>query len=93
MRLAAPLLLLRWWARGAAEAGYRLHMEERLGLYGAPTESGRLWLHAVSLGETLAGLQEMLVYGLKGMAAYTHHAGRCQVLMLDAQPPSWMQCL
>ncbi|MFY8018080.1 MAG: 3-deoxy-D-manno-octulosonic acid transferase [Inhella sp.] len=54
MRLAAPLLLLRWWARGAAEAGYRLHMKERLGLYGAPTESGRLWLHAVSLGETLA---------------------------------------
>lgn len=29
-----------------------------------------------SLGETLAGLQEMLMYGLKGMAAYTHHAGR-----------------
>lgn len=28
-----------------------------------------------SLGETLAGLQEMLMYGLKGMAAYTHHAG------------------
>jgi hypothetical protein len=28
-----------------------------------------------SLGATLAGLQEMLVYGLKGMAAYTHHAG------------------
>jgi len=27
-----------------------------------------------SLGETLAGLQEMLMYGLKGMAAYTHHA-------------------
>lgn len=28
-----------------------------------------------SLGATLAGLQEMLMYGLKGMAAYTHHAG------------------
>lgn len=32
-----------------------------------------------SLGETLAGLQEMLMYGLKGMAAYTHHAGSCWV--------------
>ncbi|KAF8063692.1 hcp [Scenedesmus sp. PABB004] len=27
-----------------------------------------------ALGATLAGLQEMLAYGLKGMAAYTHHA-------------------
>jgi len=35
-------------------------------------------LRRESLGETLAGLQEMLMYGLKGMAAYTHHAGRCQ---------------
>ncbi|WIA21344.1 hypothetical protein OEZ85_000570 [Tetradesmus obliquus] len=31
-------------------------------------------LRRESLGATLAGLQEMLVYGLKGMAAYTHHA-------------------
>lgn len=26
------------------------------------------------LGDTLAGLQELLVYGLKGLAAYAHHA-------------------
>ncbi len=26
------------------------------------------------LGETPAGLQELLVYGLKGLAAYAHHA-------------------
>jgi hydroxylamine reductase (hybrid-cluster protein) len=26
------------------------------------------------LGQTLAGAQELLVYGLKGMAAYAHHA-------------------
>jgi hypothetical protein len=35
-------------------------------------------LRRESLGATLAGLQEMLVYGLKGMAAYTHHAGGYQ---------------
>nr|ARO50069.1 hybrid-cluster protein [Yamagishiella unicocca] len=28
----------------------------------------------VALGETLAGLQELLMYGLKGLAAYAHHA-------------------
>uniref|UniRef100_A0A7S0RFR5 Hydroxylamine reductase n=1 Tax=Chlamydomonas leiostraca TaxID=1034604 RepID=A0A7S0RFR5_9CHLO len=27
-----------------------------------------------ALGDTLAGLQELVVYGLKGMAAYAHHA-------------------
>lgn len=28
-----------------------------------------------SLGETLTGLQELIMYGLKGMCAYAHHAG------------------
>lgn len=37
-----------------------------------------------SLGETLAGLQEMLVYGLKGMAAYTHHAEALGATSRDA---------
>jgi hydroxylamine reductase len=27
-----------------------------------------------ALGDTLAGLQELVVYGLKGLAAYAHHA-------------------
>lgn len=54
LRLATPLLLARWWWRGRAEPGYRVAMAERLGLYGGDAESGRLWLHAVSLGETLA---------------------------------------
>jgi hydroxylamine reductase len=37
-----------------------------------------------SLGATLAGLQEMLMYGLKGMAAYTHHAGKAGPVDLAA---------
>ncbi len=54
MRLATPLLLARWWWRGRAEPGYRRHMRERLGFYRSTVEPGSLWLHAVSLGETLA---------------------------------------
>jgi 3-deoxy-D-manno-octulosonic-acid transferase len=54
MRLATPLLLARWWWRGRVEPGYRRTMPERLGLYTGKTEPGRLWVHAVSLGETLA---------------------------------------
>ena len=58
MRLATPLLLARWWWRGRAEPGYREKMSERLGFYeAAPDGTGRLWLHAVSLGETLAAKQ------------------------------------
>lgn len=37
-------------------------------------------LRRESLGATLSGLQEMLMYGLKGMAAYTHHAGIAALL-------------
>ncbi|KAI8467520.1 MAG: hybrid-cluster protein [Monoraphidium minutum] len=36
-----------------------------------------------SLGATLAGLQECLAYGIKGVAAYTHHAD-----MLGARDPA-----
>lgn len=54
MRLATPALLARWWWRGRVEPGYRVAMAERLGHYGPEVEAGRLWVHAVSLGETLA---------------------------------------
>jgi 3-deoxy-D-manno-octulosonic-acid transferase len=54
LRLATPAYLLRLWWRGRREPGYRQALPRRVGLgYGA-TEPGALWLHAVSLGETLA---------------------------------------
>jgi 3-deoxy-D-manno-octulosonic-acid transferase len=40
--------------RGAAEPGYLEHIEERFGRYAAMADPGRLWIHAVSLGETRA---------------------------------------
>lgn len=54
LRLATPLYFLRLWWRGRHEPAYRQHWRERLGLATAPVVPGRLWLHAVSLGETLA---------------------------------------
>lgn len=55
LRLVTPLYLLRLWRRGAAEAPYRQFLGERLGFYGGnPVSSGWIWVHAVSLGETLA---------------------------------------
>jgi 3-deoxy-D-manno-octulosonic-acid transferase len=54
MTLLIPLMLLRLWWRGRAEPLYRLAVPERLGRVAAVQEPGRLWIHAVSLGETRA---------------------------------------
>ena len=54
LRLGTPLYFLRLWWRGRQEPAYRSHWPERLGLGVAAPRPGRLWLHAVSLGETLA---------------------------------------
>lgn len=54
LRLLTPAYLLRLWRRGRAEPPYRQTMGHRLGLGYPPDAGGRLWLHAVSLGETRA---------------------------------------
>jgi 3-deoxy-D-manno-octulosonic-acid transferase len=55
LRLLGPVYLLRLWWRGRAEPMYRHAMAERLGGYdGEQPSSGWVWVHAVSLGETLA---------------------------------------
>ncbi len=55
--LLTPLYLVRLWRRGGAEPAYRMRLGERLGYYKLPPRRGQggvVWLHAVSLGETIA---------------------------------------
>jgi 3-deoxy-D-manno-octulosonic-acid transferase len=52
--LLTPLYFLRLWRRGAREPAYRQFWGERLGRSDGPAPPGRLWIHAVSLGETRA---------------------------------------
>jgi 3-deoxy-D-manno-octulosonic-acid transferase len=54
MTAAQPLLRRKLRRRGVSEPGYLHKVEERFGHYEGTTEPGRLWLHAVSLGETRA---------------------------------------
>jgi 3-deoxy-D-manno-octulosonic-acid transferase len=54
LRLLTPFYLLRLWRRGSKEPLYRHALLERLGVYLSKAEPGRLWVHAVSLGETRA---------------------------------------
>ena len=57
MRLLVPLFLARLWWRGRNQSGYRAHLWRRLGWYGTALASRPpklIWIHAVSVGETLA---------------------------------------
>ncbi|WP_425258094.1 3-deoxy-D-manno-octulosonic acid transferase [Rubrivivax sp. RP6-9] len=63
LRLATPVYFARLWWRGRHEPLYRAAWNERLGGFDGAPGTGRLWLHAVSLGETRAA--EPLVAALR----------------------------
>ena len=52
--LAAPFVLARLYWRGRKLAGYRSRIAERFGRYQPAAPGPRIWLHAVSVGETRA---------------------------------------
>ena len=55
MRALQPLLRRKLRHRGRQEPGYLMNVPERFGFYdGLAPEPGRIWVHAVSLGETRA---------------------------------------
>ena len=64
MRALQPLLRRKLRRRGRQEPGYLMNVPERFGFYdGLAPEPGRIWVHAVSLGETRAAA--MLVEALR----------------------------
>jgi 3-deoxy-D-manno-octulosonic-acid transferase len=97
LRLATPLYLARLWWRGRSEPLYRTAWSERFGGHAGEPAAGRLWLHAVSLGETRAasaliealrlqrpGLRLLLTHG----TATGREAGRALLQAGDAQ--AWL---
>ncbi len=52
--LVTPLLLLKLWRRGKLSPAYRQRIKERFGYASVTTTSPPLWVHAVSVGETVA---------------------------------------
>ncbi len=53
--LLLPVVLLRLWWRGRVNPGYRLRWRERFAVL-PPLQTGGIWVHAVSVGETLAAV-------------------------------------
>ncbi len=97
LRLGLPIYFARLWWRGRQEPGYRANWVERLGGFAGAPQPGRLWLHAVSLGETRAamplvealraqrpGLSLLLTHG----TATGREAGRALLREGDAQ--AWL---
>lgn len=54
-QLLLPAVLLRLWWKGRAAPAYRRRWAERFGRF-AGARPGGIWVHAVSLGETIAAL-------------------------------------
>lgn len=97
MRLLWPLVLWRLWWRGRAEPLYRAHLGERLGRSVEPPTTGRVWVHAVSLGETRAAapLIEALRRARPGLAVLLTHGtatGRAagQALLQAGDAQAWL---
>ncbi len=97
LRLATPAYFARLAWRARAEADYGRWWGERLGFGSEAVAPGRLWLHAVSLGETRAaaplidalraerpGLRLLLTHG----TATGREAGRALLREGDAQ--AWL---
>lgn len=51
---ATPFILLRLFLRARRQPGYRERVGERFGFYRAAEPARRIWVHAVSVGETRA---------------------------------------
>ncbi|QTR48845.1 lipid IV(A) 3-deoxy-D-manno-octulosonic acid transferase [Candidatus Thiothrix anitrata] len=52
--LLLPVLVLRLWWRGRSNPAYRQRLAERFGFVRNPSQQPCVWVHSVSVGETLA---------------------------------------
>ena len=52
--VVTPFVIARLAWRARKQPGYLRHLGERFGRYGAAPAAQRIWVHAVSVGETRA---------------------------------------
>lgn len=56
LHLVIPVVLAGLWLKGRRQPEYRARIAERFGRVAAPPQPVAVWVHAVSVGETLAAL-------------------------------------
>lgn len=54
--LIGPLIFIRLWWRGRRQPEYRKRLGERLGFVSEPAGSVAIWVHAVSVGESISAI-------------------------------------
>ncbi|MEO5672152.1 MAG: 3-deoxy-D-manno-octulosonic acid transferase [Ramlibacter sp.] len=94
---AQPFLRRKLGRRGRTEPGYLQAVDERFGVYEQPAESGALWIHAVSLGETrtaailLERLRELRP-GLRVLLTHGTATGRAEgkLLLGSGDRQAWL---
>lgn len=52
--LITPIIVLRLYIRAHKAPAYKQRIPERFGLFSAPDVDGAIWVHSVSVGETIA---------------------------------------
>ena len=86
--LALPLVVIRLWWRSRREPGYRHHIGERFGTIRPPAKiRQRVWIHAVSAGETIAAVplaRRLLDLEMDVVITNMTPAGRDRVMTLLA---------
>jgi len=54
--IAVPFLLIRLFVKSKKNRSYYKRWRERFGIFKAPDKKGAIWVHAVSVGETMAAI-------------------------------------
>ena len=97
LRLVLPLYLVRVLRRGRSEPLYATSIGERVGRYRTAARPCSIWIHAVSLGETLAAgpLIDALRQAMPGRALLLTHGtatGRNagQSLLKEGDAQAWL---
>lgn len=88
LRLIAPVLWLSLWRRSRREGGtWETLSPSRFGRFRSQAEQGRVWVHAVSLGETRAArtlVEVLLAEGCRILLTHTTATGRTEGARLFA---------
>lgn len=83
--LILPLYRLRVWQRSRQQPDYQAEVRQRFGHFAPARQTGVVWIHAVSVGETNAAqpiIQHLLDQGQRVLVTNTTRTGQARVRQL-----------